>query len=185
MKRFLLLMLLFMVGCSAENALQQRQYMLPTLSEVPLAKETAPILLVKTELADYLSQTGLVYRTSPSEIVYAKQHQWVQDISQQLTYRMINDLRAKQTRYWPVAVNASLDLNKKTQLYIRLLRFNGVFTGVAEIAGEWLLVDDKGQIIRNESFSLEVALEQDGYAALVAALSDGLSRLTGNIAAQL
>jgi hypothetical protein len=185
MKKGLLLLLILVAGCSSKTSIQHRQYMLPTLSVAPVAKQTAPILLVKTELADYLGQRGLVYRTSQAEVIYAKHHQWVQDISQQLTYRIINDLRAKQTHYWPVGVNSSLDLDKKTQLHIRLFRFNGVFTGVAEIAGEWLLVDEEGKIKRDEPFSFEVPLAQEGYEALIAALSDGLSHLTNEIAAQL
>lgn len=185
MKKAIILLLILLAGCSSETMKQRRQYMLPTVSVLPVAKETAPILLVKTELADYLSHTGLVYRISQAEVVYAKHHQWVEDISQQLTYRIINDLRAKQTQYWPVGLNSSLDLGKKQQLHLRLLRFNGVFTGVAELAGEWLLIDKEGRIKRSELFALEVPLDQDGYNALIAALSKGLNNLTDKIAAQL
>lgn len=185
MKKWLLILSFVLAGCASEQAMQSRHYLLPDNPAKPAAPQTSPILVVKTDLSEYLNHTGLVYRISEAEVVQAKHHLWAQGIVQQLTRRVINDLRAKQSSYWPVELNSALELDGKQQLHVRLQKFNGVFTGVAEIAGEWLLINQDGQIARNEYFQIEVPLKQEGYYSLIASLSEGLGKLTDLIAAQL
>lgn len=176
---------LILAGCASEQAIQNKQYILP---EVPAAQLTAPgaaVLIVNSELSEYLNQRGLVYRTSNTEIVQAQHNLWAQGIKKQLNRRIVAGLLARQRLYWPIEVNAALDLTNKPQLQVYLQRFNGVYTGQAELAGEWQLISSSGQIVRNEHFYIEVPLAEPGYPALVAALSAGLEQLTGEIAKAL
>lgn len=185
MKKWLLALSLLLAACAGDQAAQDRYYLLPDnpgKTEIPLSY---PLLVVKIDLADYLNSNSLLYRTSQTEVVYAKHNLWAQSISQQLTRRIINDLYAKQTTYRPVELNSVLDFDRKHLLYIYLQKFNGAYTGAAEIAGEWFLLDKEGQAVRNGAFQIEVPLQQQGYDALLNSLSEGLGQLTDSIVGQL
>ena len=64
-------------------------------------------------------------------------------------------------------------------------KFNGSYQGNAEIEGEWLIVDENGKVKNSAPVKINMPLQDDGYDALVDALSVGLNNLTDQIAAQL
>lgn len=185
MKNWLILLALLLVGCSNTPATQTNLYLLPDSLSPVAAKETSPLLLVKVDVADYLSQKGVVYRVSETELVQAKQNQWAEAVSNQINRKLIHNLRAGQTTYWPVGFNSALALDGQKQLHIQIRRFNGAYTGMAELAGEWLLIDAKGQIAASEPFQIQIPLEQEGYQALVSALAEGLEQLSEQLAGRL
>lgn len=181
MKRLILLLLVVVSGCSSEMGAVQERYLLLAENKSQIVQSHYPVLLVNTELADYLNQRHIVYRTSDTQVVYAKNHQWAQDLSQQLTYWVINDLRMKDIPYWPVELSSFLKPEQSSQLTIRFHQFNGAFSGNAEVSGEWLITDIDGNLERNESFYFEIPLKEDGYDALVEALTEGLQQLSSEI----
>ncbi|MEL0628257.1 PqiC family protein [Psychromonas aquatilis] len=185
MKKWLILIIVFIAGCSSNPEQQSGLFLLPADITTPTASNTAPVLIVKTNLAEYLDQVGLVYRTSDTKVVVAKQNRWAEKISAQINQSMISKLRAKQTTYWPVQLNSALQLNNQPQLQIRLTKFNGVYTGDAEVSGEWQLIDAKGALIKSEYFTIEKPLKETGYDQLVLSLSEGLDDLSTQIATQL
>ncbi len=53
-----------------------------------------PLLVIRpAQLASYLNDNSIVYRTSDTQIVQAKRHQWAQSISEQITQRVVAELR--------------------------------------------------------------------------------------------
>jgi uncharacterized lipoprotein YmbA len=98
---------------------------------------------------------------------------------------VINELRTKQTQYWPVEVNNLLNQSHESKLQLSLSKFNGNFEGNAELEGEWLIIDANGKVTNSAPVNINVPLQNDGYDALVDALSEGLSNLTDQIAAKL
>ncbi|CAM3917226.1 hypothetical protein VA7868_00888 [Vibrio aerogenes CECT 7868] len=178
-------LVVLVTGCSHQENVSNQMFLLPVNPLPPVAQQTAPLLVVKTELADYLNQPGLVYRTSQTQVIQARHNQWAQRISDQITSRIIQDLRSKQTRYWPEAMSNDPLTGKPLRLIVRIQKFNGVYTGEAEIAGEWTLLNPTGQRIRNHYFDLHIALKESGYAALVSALSEGVGQFTDSLSSQL
>ncbi|EWM35843.1 hypothetical protein D043_3977 [Vibrio parahaemolyticus EKP-021] len=126
-----------------------------------------------------------MYRTSDTQIVQAKRHQWAQSISEQITQRVVAELRQKQSDYWPVEMNNLLDQSGESKLQLTLNKFNGSYQGNAEIEGEWLLIDASGNVVRSSQVKILMPLQDEGYDALVDALSAGLNQLTDDMAAQL
>jgi uncharacterized lipoprotein YmbA len=185
MKSILLFSLMILSGCSSSPQQQAKQYLLPDQPARAVASQTAQMLVVQTELASYLNQTGLVYRTSDVEIVQASQNQWADQITDQLNRRIVNALRAKQMLYWPIELTSTLKIDTQPKLLVKINKFNGVYTGIAEIGGEWLLTNAAGKITQSKYFYIKVPLSQNGYPALVKSLSKGLSELTDKIAAKL
>lgn len=185
MKQWLMLAACCLLGCSSAPVLPTKAYLIPHQAVKPMAKQSAPLLLVKTQLTGHLNGDGLIYRVSEAEVIEASQNQWAYAIDEQLNRLIIDELRAKQSNYWPVEFNSALKLKGHQQLQIKLDKFNGVYNGIAEVGGEWLLVSEKGELLRNDYFLFEMPLEASGYQALVTALGDGSQALTALIAGQL
>lgn len=189
MKRVFLLVSALLAGCSSAPESTGSMYLLPQ-SESQLPSNAViterPLLVVRpVELASYLNNSGIVYRTSESQIIQAKHNQWAQSISEQITQRVIADLRQKQNHYWPVKVHSLLDQSGENKLQLSLNKFNGNYQGNAELEGEWMLIDAEGKVKRRSQIKIIVPLQDEGYDALVNALSAGLNNLTDNIAQQL
>ncbi|HDM8228326.1 TPA: membrane integrity-associated transporter subunit PqiC [Vibrio campbellii] len=189
MKRGLLLISALLAGCSSAPEDSGALYVLPEASSAKvsdIAIAQRPQLVVRpVELASYLADSGIVYRTSETKIVQAKHNQWAHNISEQITQRIIDELRSKQSQYWPVEVNNLLDQSGESKLLLSLSKFNGSYQGNAEIEGEWLIVDENGKVKNSAPVKINMPLQDDGYDALVDALSVGLNNLTDQIAAQL
>ncbi|MEF1297023.1 PqiC family protein, partial [Vibrio parahaemolyticus] len=99
--------------------------------------------------------------------------------------RIVAELRQKQSDYWPVEMNNLLDQSGESKLQLSLNKFNGSYQGNAEIEGEWLLIDASGNVVRSSQIKILMPLQDEGYDALVDALSAGLNQLTDEMAAQL
>ena len=137
MKRRLLLISALLAGCSSAPEDSGALYVLPEVSSARVS-DTAiaqrPQLVVRpVELASYLADSGIVYRTSETKIVQAKHNHWAHNISEQITQRIIDELRSKQSQYWPVEVNNLLDQSGESKLLLSLSKFNGSYQGNAEI----------------------------------------------------
>ena len=185
MKKWLVFSLVALAGCSATPPASQL-YVLPAPEATVRAPQTAPILVVRpVELAPYLDSAGLVYRTSDTQVIQTRQNLWAQNLSAQLTQRLVADLRSKQSQYWPVQLNPVMTSRGQPMLLVRVEQFNGSYTGNADISGEWTLVDAEGQIQQTQVFRHSVPLDSEGYPALVEALAQGFQQVTSQIAQTL
>lgn len=155
------------VGRLRRNATAQSQFLFT--AKQPRTERAYPTQNIAfaggstVELAAYLDTQGIVYRQSETQVIQARQNQWAQRLSPQLTQRITNDLRRKQSRYWPAPLNASSIQQEHWKLQVRLQRFNGVYTGNAEVAGNWELLNPKGESMLNQEFSFQVPLKDTGY----------------------
>lgn len=187
-KWLLVILATVLVGCGSSPQPNVNFYLLPDNSKLSeLSKpESVPLLIVQpVELAAYLDTQAVVYRQSETQVVQAKQNQWAQRLEPQLTQRLINDLRHKQSSYWPVSVSNSLSQSEHWKLSVRLQRFNGAYTGSAEVVGNWELQDPKGEVVLEREFSFYMPLQDTGYPALIEALSSGVDQLSNQIQNQL
>ncbi|ENM5918007.1 membrane integrity-associated transporter subunit PqiC [Vibrio mimicus] len=185
MNKWLLMMLAsLLVGCSSEPQSKSHFYLIPNnpaLSEVNRNKNLPLLIVQPVELAAYLDTQGIVYRKSDTQVIQARQNLWAQRLSSQLTQRLINDLRANSSHYWPVTLNTAAAQQKHWKLQVRFQQFNGAYTGNAEIAGNWELSNAQGERLLNQEFAFQVPLTEEGYPALVEALSSGLNNLSTQI----
>lgn len=194
---FLLMMAVVLLGCSSQPEAVSTTYLLPSADSGTNGSETnmqqlvtrgkhQPLLVVRpVEMAEHLSGTGLVYQMSETEVVQAQQNLWAESISRQLTRRINKDLRYKQSRYWSTELTPALTISDSPRLQVKLSQFNGHYTGMAKLAGEWLLLGSDGELKGVYPFAFKVPLDQEGYDAQVKALSEGVDRLTTQIAQRL
>ncbi len=179
---------LLLAGCSSVSQPSMRSYVLPSniAALSGAVNATRPLLVVPpVVLSPLLSGNGLVYQTSPTEVMQAQHNVWAESIGSQLTQMITGQLRVKQQYYWTTDLAAKMTSVNASRLVIKFTHFNGKFTGVAQLTGEWLLVSSKGQVNVIHPFSFNVPLAKDGYPALVVALAQGVDRLTTEIATSL
>lgn len=189
MRRIMFLAAALLAGCSSAPETTSALYLLPqpeSQTQTAEAVTERPLLVVRpVELASYLNNRGIVYRTSESQVIQAKHNQWAQNLSEQITQRVIADLRQKQTHYWPVTVHNLLDQSSDDKLQLSLNKFNGNYQGNTEVEGEWMLIEANGKVKRRAPVKISVPLQTEGYDALVEALAASLDDLTDAIAQQL
>ncbi|MCA2415638.1 MULTISPECIES: PqiC family protein [Vibrio] len=192
MKRvFFLSIALFvgLTGCSSAPETKGALYLLPKAEPVTLSSSDIsqrPTLVVRpVKLASYLNDSGIVYRTSETQVIQARNNQWAHSISEQITQRVVTELRHKQTHYWPTEMNNLLDQNDEAKLQLTLNKFNGSYKGNIEIEGEWLLINAEGKVEKSAPIQISQPLQDEGYGALVDALSVGLEKLTSEIAQKI
>jgi len=185
MKKWLLIFVIFIAGCSNNEVQQDSLFLLPETSATAIANNSLPLLVVSTELDSYLAQANLVYRVSDTKVILANHNSWAHQISKQIDQRMASNLRATQKHYWPIAGHSSMQLTNQTVLKIHLNKFNGAFTGEAELSGEWLLINPQGKLIKGGQFDINTPLEADGYEQLVTSLAKGLVELSNDISKQI
>lgn len=190
MQKWLLLLAVALAGCSSHTTTVSHTYLLPTNGQgvaapTQVASEQ-PLLMVRpVEMAEHLAGTGLVYQTSDTAVVQAQQNLWAESIAAQLTRKITDDLRHKQSVYWPTELSPALAANGFPRLQVKFNQFNGHFSGKVKVSGEWLLLDGKGQLQGVYPFQYQVVQSEDGYDAQVKALSEGVFDLTTQIAEKL
>ncbi|MCG7587074.1 membrane integrity-associated transporter subunit PqiC [Photobacterium sp. OFAV2-7] len=189
MRKWLMILGGILVGCSSQPTEPvSNTYLLPSGNQAVTSAiaTNQPLLVVRpVEMAEHLSGNGLVYQLSDTEVVQAQQNLWAESISEQLTRRINNDLRQKQSRYWPTELTPALSTMGVPRLQVKVNQFNGHYTGVAKVSGEWLLLDAKGVLQGVYPFTYQVPLERDGYDAQVKALSEAVNRLTTQMAQRI
>ncbi|MDF5114518.1 ABC-type transport auxiliary lipoprotein family protein, partial [Vibrio parahaemolyticus] len=77
------------------------------------------------------------------------------------------------------------DQSGEAKLQLTLNKFNGSYKGNIEIEGEWLLINAEGKVENSAPIQISQPLQDEGYEALVNALSIGLESLTSDIAKHL
>ena len=178
------LILLAVAGCSSTEPVT-KTYLLPDQSSdltMAFANKHQPVVIVRpVEVAEHLAGTGLVYQTSETEVVQAQQNLWAESLSRQLTRMITHDLRQKQSRYWFDELTPVVNSNALPKLQVKFTQFNGHYSGLARLSGQWLLIGEQGEALARQPFFIQVPLEQDGYDAQVKALAEGVARLTNQI----
>ncbi|KFI21635.1 PqiC family protein [Nitrosococcus oceani] len=151
-------------------------------SEARVARKA--LIVNQIYAAEFLQHSGIVYKTAPNRLSVARQHRWAAPLTVQLHQYIYNRLT---TQLPSIAVypNISSAPLKAWQLTVEFNSFHGRFDGKAVVAGSWRLRNGNGDVVAQSSFKQDTPLAEDGYEALVAALSKGLARVTDSIASTI
>ncbi|GEA50806.1 hypothetical protein VIN01S_16100 [Vibrio inusitatus NBRC 102082] len=153
MKKWMILIVALFVGCTSSESIETKTYLLPNIKpEHKLGFDE-----VSVQMPSYLEGPGIVYRLSETEIEVASHHVWAGNLRNMLVDQL-------QQYQMPEASSG-------TKLSVRFERFNGSYTGNAELKGHWQLGSQNGD------FDIKQPLDDEGYDALVLALSQGVSSL--------
>ncbi|SDK94320.1 hypothetical protein SAMN05661010_00569 [Modicisalibacter muralis] len=164
---FPLLLLLWLAGCAGSPSSTLRY----TLPSPPVSEESVAashtLVLDSLELASFLDSEGIVLQRSDILLHQANSHLWAEDLERQLTRGLRQRLtnRLPDTRVLGTASNADA-----LSLRVEVDQFQGRYDGMAVAGGRWQLHSVDGELLAFEPFQATVALESDGYPALVRAL---------------
>lgn len=178
---------LLLAACASTPPAIQR-YTLPQLAsmQVPASTPLASTVTVQLEpvnMAEYLDSRGLLYQSSDITITEAGGHVWAENIREQLSRALRQELAAMVA---PLQVRDAMQMlpidAKDYLLIVQVERFQGRHDGLAVLSGSWSLRDAAGRLLETHPYLLEKALAQDGYPALVRSLDDAWRELATQIA---
>ncbi len=149
-----------LLGCSSTP--DTEYYTIPVNEAVSAQVDAKSVRVV---LADQLDYNGIVYRTSETKTIVAKQHVWQSELQSMLE----------------ASLSQVITQTGENQLKVTFEQFNGSYTGESEISGTWQLLGENGEPLRTENFDLKQPLSDDGYQPLVDALNVSLNQLLSQI----
>ncbi len=183
MRCSLLLICLLLSAC-ASSVTPPARYMLPSDPLASTPRQPAGTLIVSSpRLAHYLDVDGIVMQLDDITLNAARENQWAEGLGRQLERK----LRANLAQALPTLRIMRTEGEQANALTLRLNvdQFQGRFDGVAVASGQWQLLNDAGELLAMENFYAETPLAEDGYPALVRALSDSWDQAAELIATQI
>ena len=173
-----------LVGCF--QAQPVRQYTLTT--EPPLQALTqkagaTAILIGPIKLAGYLDQSRMVRRHGTTVVDAIAGHQWAGNLTEMISNKLVAELGALLQPSPVFAYPSTTGFTKGKRVVLDILRFEGTEDKTATIEARWTLFDltDKS-ILTTQSSLIRIPLTDDSYEALATALSQGLTRISQEIA---
>lgn len=184
LKRLSLLAVCLMLAACASSVTPPARYMLPSsqLANTPNNPQ-GTLQLSSPRLAHYLDVDGIIMQLDDITLNEAREHQWAESIGRQLS----RSLRTRLSQELPLIRVVRDDSRQPEALSLRLEidQFQGRHDGLAIATGQWQLRSASNELLAMESFSAQTALDDDGYPALVRALSASWDDVAKQIAGQI
>lgn len=189
--------LIFILACSltacfkSNPPVQSQRYSLPEVPAPVAASQdksspalTNTLVLNKITLADYLDSDRIVVQLDDITLRPARDHLWVDNLSQELRRGLRNRLSSRMPG---TAVVDPLpgSANKATTLQLTIDQFHGQMQGYAVLSGQWQLLSAEHKPLQSQSFRFSSPLAENGYPALVRALGSDLDLLSDQITGAL
>lgn len=177
--------LLLMAGC-ANKTVQTSSYMLPASTPEQQYSNALAVAIAPIRLSGLLDNQGIVMELNDIEVHQARHHLWAEDIDVQLQQQLQQRLSLSLPQAQIVAKGQPLHAGlPQREVRVRINAFQGSYSGNAIVQGQWLLLDEQGQLLKQHNFRIEQPLPADGYPALVRALASAWDQVSEQLAATL
>lgn len=179
-----LLSLSLLLSACASSVTPPARYMLPSSPAVDAPAQPQGTLQVRSlRLAHYLDVDGIVMQLDDITLNEAREHQWAESLVRQLE----RSLRAHLAHELPTVqvVREESNASNALTLQLEIDQFQGRYDGVAIASGQWQLRSASNELLALKSFTAKTELNEDGYPALVRALSTSWANSAAQIANQL
>jgi hypothetical protein len=178
------------LGCGTSQP--SHFYLLRALSPASASDlaETKPsslfIGLGPVTLPKYLDRPQIVTKTSAHEVELAEFHKWAEPLSENMSHVLAENLSALLSTdrivQYPWKSSASVDY----QIAVEVLQFDGTMGGEAVLVARWsLLGDDEKTVLTTKKTHVTHNPASQDYEALVEAMSQNLTNLSREIAAEI
>ncbi|HID69060.1 MAG TPA: membrane integrity-associated transporter subunit PqiC [Desulfobacterales bacterium] len=183
---FLILLLLLGGGC-IKQGLPIYYHTLGNVSQSPVSTDDSmpDILLRPIKIVSFLDQGQLVSQNSAYSINLEEQHRWAGDLQEMISNVVISNLSQilGTDRIYIFPNNQG---RTGIQLALTLLHFEKDTDGNALVEARLKIIADDGQtILHVTTSSFTIKPENNDFDSLVKGLSDGLSRLSEEIAEEI
>lgn len=181
----MLTMALSLNACFKSNPpVHTERYSLPETNTPSTANTaTQTLVLNRIQLADYLDTDRIVVQLDDITLRPARDHLWVDNLSQELRRGLRTRLASRLTHTAVVDPKPGLPTSART-LNITIDQFHGQMQGYAVLSGQWQLSSGAGHAVSSQAFKFTTPLAENGYPALVRALGQDLDLLCEQIASQ-
>lgn len=181
----LLALTLSLSACFQSNPpVKTERYSLPEVTapqhaSPSVSTTTSTLLLNRIQLADFLDTDRIVIQLDDITMRPARDHLWVDNLSQQLRRGLRTRLASRLDHVTVVDPQPGRAASSNS-LNITIDQFHGHMQGYAVLSGQW----QAGSSLPPQSFRFTTPLAEDGYPALVRALGHNLDLLCDQIAKQ-
>lgn len=177
--------LLLMAGC-ANQTLQSSSYMLPASTPEQEYSSALAVSIAPIRLSSLLDNQGIVMELNDIEVHQARNHLWAEDLAVQLQQQLQQRLSLSLPQAQIVARGQPLQAGlAKREVRVSVTGFQGSYDGSAIAQGQWLLLDENGQLLKQKNFRIEQPLTADGYPALVRTLGAAWDQVSEQLAQAL
>lgn len=183
----LTLMAAFMCICLGgclKQSLSTSYYTLSKSQQVMVAgSNPLPIILLgPVNIASFLDQRQMVSQNSPYSLNFEEQHRWAGDLHDMLTNVLVSNLSINLGTEKVLLFQGSLAQNG-FQVIIDILHFEKDSKDNAFLMARWKIVSTKDtKTLHFATSTHKVPLERDDFESLSKGLSQGLSKLSDEIA---
>ena len=177
--------LFVMAGCASQTV-QTNSYMLPASTPEQQHSCALAVAIAPIRLTSLLDNQGIVMEINDIEVHQARHHLWAEDIDAQLQQQLQRHLTLSLPQAQIVAKGQPLhaDLPQR-EIRVSVNAFQGSYSGNAIVQGQWLLLGEKGQLLKQHNFRIEQPLAADGYPALVRALGSAWDQVSKQLTTSL
>jgi uncharacterized lipoprotein YmbA len=179
------LLLVGVVGCATTEP--ARFYTLSPLSgaQAP-AKPCVTLGLGPVSLPEYLDRPQIVTQTSANEMKLGDFDQWAEPLEKTFTRTLGENLSAllcvEEVIQYPGKSADGVDY----QVTVNVGRFHGMADGTALLQAQWTVAKEGSEkTITKKQSNIRIPVEGSGFAALVAAQSRALEKLSTEIASEI
>lgn len=177
--------LLLIAGC-ASKTVQPSSYMLPASAPEQQYSSALAVAIAPIRLTGLLDNEGIVMELNDIEVYQARQHLWAEDIGIQLQQQLQQRLTLSLPQAQIVAKGQPLQAGlAQREVRVSVNGFQGSYNGKAIVQGQWLLLGESGQLLKQKNFRIEQPLPADGYPALVRTLAAAWDQVSEQLAAAL
>ncbi|MGH8128354.1 MAG: PqiC family protein [Gammaproteobacteria bacterium] len=149
------------------------------------ARAIQPTLVVDpVSVVPLLDNDGIIYQVNPHRVVIARDNQWAAPLPDQLTDNLYTRLVNDMPDVYVLNANAHVP-GYAYRLTTQVDRFEGLYRGVATIAGTWQLFNRRNECVAHRRFEIEIPLHADGYLELVHSLSRGWRKIIQGMATSI
>lgn len=172
-----------LTGCSATPTISYYALELPGATPPVRQTTQGPVVRIeRLQLPEYLNDQGIAFQQNDVQVVNATQARWAEALERQLGRSLIRQLSAA----WPAAQvmdTSAVAPADGWSLSVEVSAFQGRADGKAVVEGRWVL--QRGSQTYSNVFAEQVALQDDGYPALVRALRQAWQQAIGGVAHQI
>jgi len=186
-KRLLMALLaVCLTACSSSESTKYYQLTTPqggasvATSTSAFGQQPKHLWIQSINVPDALASTGIAFQTSDVEYRLAEQNLWASPLDQQLQQTLVTNL-SNLLPNWLVT-NSTL-AGDNDSLAVTVTAFQGRWDGHVLVKGYWIYQHQE-KVVRR-SFEQRVSLKDDGYPALVQALSQAWYQEAQQVASQI
>ncbi len=177
--------LLVIAGC-ASKTVQPTIYMLPANTPEQHYSSALAVAIAPIRLSRLLDNQGIVMELNDIEVYQARQHRWAEDIGIQLQQQLQQQLTLSLPHAQIVAKGQPLQAGlPQREVRVSVNGFQGSYNGNAIVQGQWQMLGENGQLLKQKNFRIEQPLPADGYPALVRTLGAAWDQVSQQLAAAL